>query len=256
MRANRRKDHDRQTPLVHQDIRRGRRGARRRAVFLAERGLGRRHRQGRRDLRPVRRPAAVRQEPVGLRRNGDRRDQRRRRRPRQEARGQDLRLAVPDAGLQPVRKADGAARPGGGGPGRADQLVPRGDPADPAQAQDPLLLQHQLRGRGVRPQLLRHRRDARRLCRPSVRRGDEALGQECLHHGRGLQLRPDHRQVDPEGGQGRRRQGGGRGVLPADRQPVRPDHQQDPGGQARFRDERLRRARRMPRSMASGRRPA
>ena len=42
--------------------------------------------------------------------------------------------------------------------------------------------------------------------------------------------------VKEVGGQGR-----GRGVLPARRQPVRPDDQQDPGGQARLRDERLRR---------------
>ena len=64
----------------------------------------------------------------------------------------------------------------------------------------------------------------------------EQVGQEGLHRGRGLQLRPDHRAVGAEIRGRERRSSGGDRVLPPRRHQFRPDHQEDPGRETRHGD--------------------
>ena len=167
-----------------------------------------------------------------------------------------VRHPVRHRALHQVRAAARARRQGRRRPRRHHLGVARGDPADLPARQHPLLLQRALRGRRLRPQLLRHRHDAGAGGRADRRDLAEAVGQEGLRARRRLQLRPDHRQVGRALRQAARRLGAADRLLPARRRRLRLDDRQDPGGQARLRCAPRWSAARTSRSSASGRRRA
>ena len=201
---------------------------------------GRRHHQVREHPRPVGRARHLRQADGRLHPHGHRRVERRGWTPRQADRPPDLRPAVDHPALHPVRDAGGGRGQGRRRTRRHHLRLARGHPPHLLPLPDPLLLQHPLRGRGVRPQLFLHRLDTRADGREARALHHEQVGQEGLHRGRGLQLRPDHRPVGAEVRRRQRRRDRRNRVLSPRRHQLRPDDQEDPGREAGHGDVRSR----------------
>ena len=124
------------------------------------------------------------------------------------------------------------------------------------QLQDAVFLQHAVRGRRLRPQPVRHWRDA------GANRGEagaschEEVGQEGLRDRGRLQLRPDHLAMGEEIRHRKWRRSARRSTSSRSTSPISARPSQDPGGKAATSSGRRWSAARISRSTASGPRPA
>ncbi len=146
-----------------------------------------------------------------------------------------LRHTILDAALHPVCAAARAQGQGRRHPGGHHLRLAGGDPADLRAVQDPVLLQHAVRGRRLRPQRVLHRLDPGPDRQPHRRLRPEELGQEGVHHRGRLQLRPHHRELDDEVHEGRGWLGPRHRLLPPRRHQLLLGHQPHPAGPARSR---------------------